>query len=119
MALQIMNQPAQEIGPFTIASTVVDAAAYVPDASGALTVAGATDYYRVHPSVRAVSGDRLSAVFSGIVEAIASGTVTCGEACKPAADGKYATGTPGTDYISGVAITTATTGLKFSLLKFA
>lgn len=119
MALKPLSQPNQEIGPFTIASTVVDAAAYVSDDSGALTVAGATDYLRVHPSKHATSGESLSAVFSGIVQALASGTVTAGEPVKPAASGAYATGTVGTDYISGLALTTATTGLKFSLLKFA
>lgn len=120
MALKKFEDHWNDLAIFKMGVASTNGLAYVPDASGSLTVAGATDYYRVHLPVAAANGEEVRGILTGAVIATCSEAISVGQPCKPAASGKYAVATVGTDHVSGYAATaTSLDGDLFTLIKVA
>lgn len=117
--LKKFQDPFCKLGIFTMGVDATDGLAYVPDAAGTLTLAGATDYYRVHLLVAAKSGDGVTGVLTGAVIAKSVGALAMGQPCKPAANGLYDVATVGTDHVSGYAGTVTSGSELFTLVKVA
>lgn len=109
-----------KLGVFTMGVDATDGLAYVPSAAGVLTLAGATDYYRVHIPVIAKNGDGVTGVLLGAVIAKSAAAISAGKPVTPAANGTYDVAVIGTDHVSGYA-QTATSGAAelFTLIKVA
>lgn len=118
--LKKFQDPFCKLGIFTMGTDATDGLAYVPSSAGVLTVAGATDYYRVHLLVAAKNTDGVTGVLTGAVIAKCSEALTVGQPCTPAANGKYGVATVGTNHVSGYAATaTSADGDLFTLVKVA
>jgi len=118
--LKKFQDPFYKLGVFTMGVDATDGLAYVPSAAGVLTLAGATDYYRVHIPVIAKNGDGVTGTLTGAVIATCSEALAVGQPCTPSANGKYGLATVGTNHVSGYAATaTALDGDKFTLIKVA
>jgi hypothetical protein len=121
MALKALTYPDTVVIPgFTMGVDVTEGLAYTPDANGTLTVAGATDYFLVFPKRKALSGDKLSVLFTGApIATLGVGGATFGQPLKMGAGGLYIVGTPGTDHITAYATQTGIEGASISIAKFA